>query len=208
MKKRLLAIIDPQWDFVGGALTVAGGKDAMDRLANWLGNTNIKFEAIVMSRDWHPEDHCSFNENGGTFPKHCVQDTDGARYYKPVAAAVAKYCIDTRVPIYDITKGENKDVEEFSAFSGMHGNADELKNIIEENKIDEIWIAGLATDYCVYNSAVDILECLESMGLERDVDLIVMKNCMAAVDPEDTKMDALIESSDHVLVCWSKEHEL
>lgn len=193
--ERLLVIVDPQVDFTTGSLKVQGGKEAMDRLAEFLCKTKMDFKTVVMTRDWHPEDHCSFLECGGQFPKHCVKDTPGAEYYPAVLKAVVEYCMSHGAPIDNLTKGTHTEVEEYSGFASA-GNASVLESCLTMEGIEEIWIAGLATDYCVYNTLVDILECCDWM--KHKVKVKVMKDCISAVDPSDTKMDRLVGTDDRV----------
>ncbi len=202
-KNRLLIIVDPQVDFTLGTLRVDGGKEAMDRLAHWLKTTNIDFQVLVVTEDCHPTDHCSFIENGGPFPAHCVACTDGAEIYKPVMDAFNLYVNDNDSDFCFLTKGEDKDTEEFSGLSS-DDNRETFRDILDSFDIDEVWIAGLATDYCVLETLKDIVSVTEEDGTE----IVVMYNCIAAVDKdgEGTKeFNKLVNDSPRIGICEVQE---
>ena len=75
---RLLIIVDPQIDFTTGSLATAKGPEAMDYLAECVNNGVLKkYSWVAVTQDFHPTNHCSFVEQGGVFPPHCVQETEG-----------------------------------------------------------------------------------------------------------------------------------
>lgn len=200
--KRLLLIVDPQIDFTTRSLKVKGGEEAMDRLAYWLLTTNTKFDTIVFSEDCHPADHCSFIENGGQFPKHCVSGTYGADLYEPVRMAIERYCIEKHSGLVVLVKGMDKDVEEFSALSSK-SNRNEFLRILETNGITEVWIAGLASDYCVLDTLKDIISVTKGTS-----DIVFLANCTAAVDPNGPRQKEFIDilnSPDVVGICEVQE---
>jgi nicotinamidase/pyrazinamidase len=81
----VLLIVDAQNDFIeGGALPVAGARDAMNRLAEYIKNSYQKYSLIAFTADWHPQSHCSFTKNKGQWPTHCVQFSNGAAIYQPL----------------------------------------------------------------------------------------------------------------------------
>ena len=81
---KLLLVIDCQYDFINGSLAVKGAGPTMDRLAEFIKENGASYKKIVLTADWHPLTHCSFKDNGGTWPKHCVQYTQGAAIYQPI----------------------------------------------------------------------------------------------------------------------------
>lgn len=91
--KRLLLIVDPQVDFIAGTLPVPGAEEAMDRLAEYIYESDGRYAHKIVTADRHPYDHCSFDGHGGPWPRHCVHDTVGAavwqhllhRYIQPLA---------------------------------------------------------------------------------------------------------------------------
>lgn len=74
--KRMLLIVDPQVDFVTGTLPVPHASEAMEKLAAYIAEENGKYDWLVVTEDWHPSRHCSFKENGGEWPVHCLQETE------------------------------------------------------------------------------------------------------------------------------------
>ena len=137
---KALLIVDVQHDFLpGGALGVPDGDQVIPALLAAAPDADV----VVVSRDAHPPDHCSFVEQGGTWPVHCVAGTHGAELHPDVAA------LD---PDVRIEKATTADRDAYSAFDGT-GLADELR----ARGVDEIVIGGLATDYCVRASVLDAL---------------------------------------------------
>ena len=134
-------IIDYQNDFAapGGALSVEGGEDIAPRI-NELARSG-GFNLVVATRDWHPADHASFEEQGGIWPVHCVQNTPGAELHP----ALEQDEVDV---VFD--KGTNQATDGYSAFE-----TDELAEILRDRGIDKLTVVGLATDYCVKNTALD-----------------------------------------------------
>ena len=151
--KSLLLLVDVQYDFITGSLAVAGAPAVMDGLAEYIaGQPQGKFEAIVMTADHHPADHSSFTANGGIWPAHCVQNTEGASIYKSVLDAVKQH--DPQAQL--LTKGDNVAVDEYSILAN-EASAKKLLALIEEKGIQEIYVAGLCGDYCVGNSIKDLV---------------------------------------------------
>jgi nicotinamidase/pyrazinamidase len=137
-----LLIIDFQNDFTpGGALAVPDGDEIAERI-NELARSG-KFDLVIATRDWHPRDHGSFEERGGPWPPHCVQGTEGAELHPAL----------DRDPIdYVVEKGQDPETEGYSGFE-----ATELERLLREHHIDAVTVVGLATDYCVKNTALDAL---------------------------------------------------
>jgi nicotinamidase/pyrazinamidase len=137
-----LLIIDFQNDFCpGGALPVPGGDEIAARL-NELAASD-RFDFVVATRDWHPPHHRSFIAQGGPWPPHCVQHTEGGE----LNAAFDRSKLDAV-----IYKGQDQDSDGYSGFDNT-----ELATLLRERSIDAVTIAGLATDYCVKQTALDAL---------------------------------------------------
>ncbi len=154
VNQSLLLLVDVQYDFINGSLAVEGAPAVMDALANYINALpQGTFDRIVMTADFHPYQHASFKDNGGLWPVHCVQHTHGASIYQPVFEAVKKQYPEALV----LTKGEDKAVDEYSIMANKD-SAKKLLAIIEDNDIQEIYVAGLCGDYCVGNSIKDLVE--------------------------------------------------
>jgi len=139
---RALVIVDFQRDFTpGGALAVAGGDEIAGRL-NELSHSG-KFDLVVATHEWHPPDHGSFDAQGGPWPAHCVRDTPGAQLHPALDAHSIDMIVD---------KGQDTATEGYSGFEGT-----DLEELLRSHGIREITVVGLATDYCVKNTALDAL---------------------------------------------------
>ena len=153
-----LILVDVQVDFCrGGALAVPGG-DAVVPVLNRLVE---RVRVVVATRDQHPANHCSFREQGGLWPPHCVIGTPGAAYHPDLA--VDKACVHVR-------KAFLPDVESFDNFAGEPDLATELRS----RGIRRVLVGGLATDYCVLNTVLG--------ALERGFEVIAVSDAMRAVD--------------------------
>ena len=139
---RALIIVDFQNDFTpGGALPVPDG-DAIAGRLNTLAASG-DYDLVVATRDWHPADHSSFAVNGGPWPVHCVQGSEGAALHPALDTAPIDAIVDT---------GYEPDLEGYSGFEAT-GLAERLRGA----GVDALMIVGLATDYCVKNTALDAL---------------------------------------------------
>jgi nicotinamidase/pyrazinamidase len=140
--KRALIVVDIQRDFCpGGALPVTDG----DKIISAVNQLVRAFEKaglpIFFTRDWHPRNHVSFRDNGGPWPPHCVQNTPGASFH-PLLAIPA----DAEVIDKGILQAED-------AYSGFQGT--DLARKLHGLHVKQIYVAGLATDYCVKNTVLD-----------------------------------------------------
>lgn len=152
--KRLMLLVDVQYDFINGSLAVDGAPAVMDALANYImTQPEGTFGIIVMTADFHPYGHSSFKDNGGLWPVHCVQHSYGASIYQPVLEAVRKQQPDAQV----LTKGADVAVDEYSIMANKTSGK-KLLDLIKDNDIQEIYVAGLCGDYCVGNSIKDLVE--------------------------------------------------
>lgn len=160
MVKKALIMIDLQADFCqGGSLAVPQG-DEVIAIANQL---QASFDLIVATQDWHPLEHSCFAYNhpqykqGDTilvdgipqilWPIHCVQGSAGAEFHPH---------LDINKINKIIRKGIHANTDSYSAFfDNAYRFSTGLKEYLEENKVNEVYIMGLATDYCVKFSALD-----------------------------------------------------
>ncbi len=156
----LLLIIDVQNDFCpGGALAVADG-DAVVPVINRLAE---RFAHIALTQDWHPRGHSSFaTSHPGSapfetismpygqqtlWPNHCVQGTPGAAFHPQLATERAELVI---------RKGFRPEIDSYSAFyENDRRTPTGLAGYLRERGFTRIFLAGLATDFCVHYSAMD-----------------------------------------------------
>ncbi|HEX8846454.1 MAG TPA: nicotinamidase [Pyrinomonadaceae bacterium] len=140
-KKRALIVVDVQNDFCpGGTLAVPGGDQVVAPLNGLIEEFLARDEPVFKSRDWHPAETKHFAAYGGTWPVHCVQGTHGAEFHPELLD-------DPRIEV--ISKGTG-DEDNYSAFDGT-----DLAERLRERGIAEVWVGGLATDYCVKNTVLD-----------------------------------------------------
>ena len=162
--KRALVLVDLQNDFIpGGSLAVREG-DAVIPIANAV--QKKKFDLIVATQDWHPKDHGSFASNyrgkhpgdmielGGLqqvlWPDHCVQGSRGAEFHPVLDRARV-----TKV----FRKGTDKEIDSYSTFfDNAHRKSTGLGEYLQEQKVTDVYLLGLATDYCVKYSALDAVK--------------------------------------------------
>jgi len=156
-----LLVIDLQYDFLpGGALGVPDGHEVIAPINHLIELFAAAGLPIVASRDWHPQDHCSFGEQGGPWPPHCMAGTPGADF-----AAELALPDDTII----VSKAHTSEADAYSAFGGT-----DLAGQLRERGVERVTVCGLATDYCVLETVTD--------ALEEGFDTIIVPEAMRAVD--------------------------
>jgi nicotinamidase/pyrazinamidase len=156
---KALLIIDFQNDFVpGGALAVAEGDQIADPILRLASDVDV----ILATRDWHPPDHASFETQGGPWPIHCVQGSHGAELHESIKGFPLAAIVDV---------GRERDDEGYSGFEKS-----DLAQILRDHDVDEVYVCGLATDYCVRASAIDA--CREGFNVT------VVSDAVRAVEVE------------------------
>jgi len=142
---KTLLVVDVQNDFCpGGSLAVPDG----DKVVDIINKIRDNYELVIFTLDTHPEDHCSFKENGGLWPPHCVVQTEGHKLHKDII---------TKPEDLFVVKGTNKEADSYSGFKDDNGKATTLDLVIEASNIDEVDICGLASEYCVAFTAQDAI---------------------------------------------------
>jgi nicotinamidase/pyrazinamidase len=174
---KALIIVDMQKDFMPsmlwseqereGALPVKGG---LKIVPNIVKEAYSGYDLVVATRDFHPGNHCSFKELGGEWPMHCVAGSEGAQLL-PEIDMVADLIV---------SKGTDPNKEAYSGFDGTR-----LAHALA--RFNEVTVVGVATDYCVINTAMD--------AINEGFKTTVLLDCIAGVSP-DTSDDALIVMSE------------
>ncbi len=137
-----LIVVDMQNDFMpGGALAVKEG----DRIVPVINRLLPCFSTRVFTRDWHPVNHVSFSPTPEyadlSWPPHCVQNTPGAEFHPGLELKYAD-----RV----LSKGDRPDREAYSGFQDT-----DLRAWLLARDVQRVFVAGVATDYCVQSTAED-----------------------------------------------------
>ncbi|HXD56523.1 MAG TPA: nicotinamidase [Thermoleophilaceae bacterium] len=167
-----LLVIDFQNDFTpGGALAVEHGDEIAERINDLAASG--RFDLVIATRDWHPPDHGSFAAQGGPWPVHCVQGSHGAELH----AALDRSPIDQIVD-----KGQNPGTEGYSGFDETP-----LASLLRDRGIDSVTVVGLATDYCVKNTALDALR----EGLSVTVDTSAVRGVDVHAGDSERALDEL-----------------
>jgi len=159
-----LVVIDVQRDFCpGGSLAVKRGDAVVPRINRVTNAFEKAGFPVFFTRDWHPPDHCSFWSQGGPWPPHCVMETLGAEFHP-----------DLKVPPRStvVSKASKRDSDAYSAFQGT-----DLAEQLKRGGVDEVFLGGLATDYCVKESCFDAIangfitvvmtDCVKGVNLRR-----------------------------------------
>jgi len=142
--KRALIVVDVQNDFCpGGSLAVARGDEVVAPLNKLMREFLDSAEPVFKTRDWHSAKTSHFAAYGGTWPVHCVQGTRGAEFHPDLLD-------DPRITI--ISKGIDERANGYSGFDGTN-----LEQLLRDEGVDEVWVGGLATDYCVKHTVLDAL---------------------------------------------------
>lgn len=156
-----LLIIDVQRDFTpGGSLAVPDGDAVVAPLNAWISRFRAEGLPIFATFDWHPADHCSFREQGGPWPAHCVAGTCGAESAAGLALPIG---------VRRVAKATGRDTDAYSGFSGT-----DLDAQLQRGLVRRLFVGGLATDYCVFQSVLDA----RRLGYE----VVLLQEAMRAVD--------------------------
>jgi len=156
-------IVDVQNDFCeGGSLEVRSAGEIIPVINRLIDEFTDAGKTIVATMDWHPSNHGSFASNSGGnigeigdlhgmsqiwWPDHCVQGTFGAELHPQLKPVKNK-----------IHKGTNPEVDSYSGFYSASRDETDLDNFLKERSVDELYVVGLATDYCVKFTVMDALE--------------------------------------------------
>ena len=178
-----LIIVDMQNDFCpGGSLAVEHG----DTIVKGINRIASRFNVVATTQDWHPQDHGSFasNHKGAKpydvgrlsgrsqvlWPDHCVQNSQGAEFHPKL-----------QVRGQNFVKGTNPAADSYSGFFDDDGTSTGLHEYLTSRKVTQVYICGLATDYCVKFTALD--------GLNQGYTIVVLEDLCKGVniDPSDTE---------------------
>lgn len=178
MRNNALVVVDMLYDFIDGSLACQNADKAVSATLKFIdtqtnGQGGEEHEIldtfpILFIRDHHPADHSSFKENGGVWPPHCVAGTRGGEIHeelKPYASEELTF-----------DKGCERSLEQYSGFEGINNAGQSLGEILELLDTTDVYVCGIATEYCVRNTCEDLLKAGFKVHL--------LKDCIAYVDLE------------------------
>lgn len=168
--KNILLIIDPQNDFITGTLAVQGAKEKMLKLSDYIKDFGYEYDYICITMDTHPINHCSFKENGGMWPKHCVNFTNGWE--------MPEYLKESLIGKYDIHmyyKGTKMNSEEYSIFDNEDNGQSLINTLFETQNEDPetfVDVCGIAGDYCVLETIKGLKNIINPDNISVLIDLV------------------------------------
>ena len=161
-----LLVVDIQKDFcAGGALAAPGGVEIIPAVNRHVADASARGMPVYATRDWHPVRTTHFTEYGGNWPPHCVQWTAGAQFHPALQLPPDAIIVN---------KGDDPQRHGYSAFEGHTSEGKTLLEDLRARHITRVYVAGIATDYCVRQSALDALRA----GLE----VRVLPDAIAGID--------------------------
>jgi nicotinamidase/pyrazinamidase len=182
-ERTALIVVDVQNDFADqkGSLYVTGGEEVIPVANQELERAREAAALMVYSQDWHPESTPHFQKNGGVWPVHCVGDTWGAEFHPELEV------VDGAEFLKKGTGGEDG----YSVFTVRDPRTGEeastaLERILRESAIGKLVIVGLATDYCVKETALD--------ARKKGFSVTVVREGIRAVDLQPGDGDRAIEA--------------
>lgn len=188
--KQVLLIINVQKDFCDGGVIPANNTlsliEPLNTCIKWANSNNI---FCVFTRDWHPENHWSFNSQGGPWLPHCVEGTKGAEFAEGLF-------LPNQFEVVDIGKNPDPHSSGYSAFDNTN-----LNKLLQGKGITDILIAGIATDYGVRATAID--------AIKHGYTTIVLSDLVRPIDVlEIDSVVALEEMVDEGVILWESSRLL
>lgn len=164
--KSALIVVDMQKDFCeGGSLPVSGCSSIINKVNKYVEVFKAKGLLVIASRDWHPLNHVSFTTAGGPWPPHCVAGSKGAEFVEGLLLPEG---------VVVVSKATEPETEAYSAFTSTP-----LHYVLSLRGVRRLFIAGVATDYCVKETALEALR----LGYE----VVVLTDAVAGVGEESSK---------------------
>jgi nicotinamidase/pyrazinamidase len=168
-----LLIVDVQNDFCpGGNLAVTDGEQVIPVLNRLIAEFDRAGLPVIATRDWHPRQTIHFNTHGGQWPPHCVQGTTGAEFHRDLALGQSAIVV---------SKGAEESADSYSGFDAVDARGLRLADMLRAQGVKRILIGGLATDYCVKQTALD--------GVQQGFEVVVLEDAVRAVNlkPDDAR---------------------
>lgn len=176
MKNSALAVVDMLYDFIDGSLACHNADNAVKATLKYIDSQTkgqggedheiLDTFPILFIRDHHPADHSSFKEQGGIWPPHCVAGTRGGEIHEDLVPYVKEELT--------FDKGCDKALEQYSGFEGVNNAGQSLAEVLELLDTTDVYVCGIATEFCVRNTCED----LQKAGFK----VHLLKDCIAYVD--------------------------
>ena len=176
MHNSALVVVDMLYDFIDGSLACLNAENAVK--ATWAAIDSktkgpggedheiLDTFPILFIRDHHPADHSSFKDQGGIWPSHCVAGTRGSEIHQSLAPYASEELT--------FDKGCDRDTEQYSGFEAVNNAGQPLAEVLELLDTTDVYVCGIATEYCVRNTCED----LQKAGFK----VHLLKDCIAYVD--------------------------
>ena len=178
MQNNALVVVDMLYDFIDGSLACQNAENAITSTLKFIdvhtkGQGGEDYEIldtfpILFIRDHHPADHSSFKEQGGIWPSHCVAGTHGGEIHKDLQPYASEELI--------FDKGCDRSTEQYSGFEGINCAGQSLGEILDLMDTTNVYVCGIATEYCVRNTCED----LKKAGFK----VHLLSECLAYVDKD------------------------
>lgn len=145
-----IIVVDCQFDFIYGSLACEKSEDAVRRIVRYINSNNVM---PLYSMDWHSPHNKSFGINGGSWPVHCVQGDEGAMLHDDFDRSIS---LPWQRPNEGnvFRKGMDDDTEEYSAFYAVREDGRKLSEVLTKNVV----VAGIATEFCVRETVLELLK--------------------------------------------------
>ena len=176
MHNSALVVVDMLYDFIDGSLACLNAENAVkatlaaiDSKTKGQGGEDheiLDTFPILFIRDHHPADHSSFKDQGGIWPSHCVAGTRGSEIHQSLAPCASEELT--------FDKGCDRDTEQYSGFEAVNNAGQPLAEVLELLDTTDVYVCGIATEYCVRNTCED----LQKAGFK----VHLLKDCIAYVD--------------------------
>ena len=181
MRNSALVVVDMLYDFIDGSLACQNADNAVKETLKFIDSQTkgqggedheiLDTFPILFVRDHHPADHSSFKEQGGIWPAHCVAGTHGGEIHKDLVPYVCEELT--------FDKGCDRETEQYSGFEGVNNAGQSLGEILELLDTTDVYVCGIATEYCVRNTCEDLMKAGFKVRL--------LSECIAYVDHEEHK---------------------
>ncbi len=145
---KTLIVVDAQNDFIDGSLACENSENAVENIVKKINYDD--FDKVVYSMDAHSFTNKSFSVNGGIWPVHCVEGEKGGELSSKFDTVENEVFKPAKSNIYK--KGKNDEVEEYSAYYAKNSDGESISDL----KSDEFIVCGLASEYCVRETILEL----------------------------------------------------